>query len=51
VLLKLSIIAGDIQICRCCCTVTPGDSVDRKLDLLVDELTHYGVAVAGIQET
>jgi len=26
------------------------DSVDRKLDFLVDELARYGIAVAGIQE-
>ena len=25
-------------VCRCRCSVTPVDSVDRKLDLLVDEL-------------
>jgi len=27
------------------------DSVDRKLEFLVDELARYGIAVAGIQET
>ena len=35
--------SGDIRICRCHCTVTPGDSVGRKLDLLVDELARYGI--------
>jgi len=42
---------GDIWICWHRCPVTPGDSVDRKLDLLVGELARYKIPVAGIQET
>jgi len=41
----------NIRICWHRCPVTPGDSVDRKLDLLVGELARYKIAVAGIQET
>jgi len=43
--------SDDIRICQCHCTITPGDSMDRNLGLLVDELAHYGTAVVGIQET
>jgi len=43
--------SGDIRVCQCCCLVAPVDSVVRKLDLLVGELEHYGIAVAEIQET
>ena len=46
-----SIIVGKFRTCQYCCVITPDDSVDRKLDLLVDELACYGIAVAGIQET
>ena len=44
---------GDIRICRKQCFGGDllCDSVDRKLDLLVGELQHYKVSVAGIQET
>ena len=43
--------SGDIRICQQRCPVDSGDSVDRKLDLLVGELECYKIAVAGIQET
>ena len=43
--------SGDVRICRRRCPVTPGNLVDRKLDLLVGELARYKIAVAGIQET
>ena len=45
--------SGDIRICRrkCLDNGLSCDSVDRKLDLLVGELQHYNVLVAGIQET
>jgi len=43
--------SGDIQNFWCHCAVAPDDLVDKKLDFLVDELAHYGIAVVGIQET
>jgi len=43
--------SGDIHIYQHRCPSNLADSVDRKLDLLVAELTHYKIAVAGIQET
>ena len=33
------------------CVGVESNVVDRKLDLLVKETEHYGVSVAGIQET
>ena len=44
--------SGDIRTCQRHCVVSEQlcDSVDKKLDLLVGELQHFKVAVAGIQE-
>ena len=44
---------GDIRICQrqCLDNGLLCNSVDRNLDLLVGELQHYNLSVAGIQET
>ena len=45
--------SGDIRVCRAArsAALNGGGGVDRKLDLLVDELEKYRVDVAGLQET
>ena len=46
--------SGDIRVCRAAAwfaALNGGGGVDRKLDLLVDELGKYRVDVAGLQET
>ena len=44
-------ISGDHQICRAHSTTHDGPGVERKLDLLVNELQHYSISIAGIQQT
>ena len=43
--------SGDRQICHACNTTHDGPGVERKLNLLVNELKHYSIFIAGIQET
>ena len=43
--------SGDARICRSRPQQTNPTIVDRKLDLLMEELARYNVSVAGIQET
>ena len=37
--------------CYSCCVAYGGTGVERKLDLLVNELARYRISIAGIQET
>ena len=43
--------SGDHRICRARSTTDDGTGVERKLDLLVNELQHYSISIAGIQKT
>ena len=43
--------SDDCWICRAHSTTHDGLAVERKLDLLVNELKHYSISIIGIQET
>ena len=43
--------SGDCRICRARSTTHDRPGVERNLDLLVNELKHYSISIAGIQET
>ena len=43
--------SGDRRICCAHSTTHDGPGVERKLDLLVNELKHYSISIAGVQET
>ena len=43
--------SGDRWICCARNTTHDGPGVERKLDLLVNELKHYSISIADIQET
>ena len=44
-------VSGNRRICHARSTTHDGPGVERKLDLLFNELKHYSISIAGIQET